>query len=234
MNNPTHPSSASSTHNPDAPETPAELAESTPTGKGIARRFRGFLPVVVDVETAGFNANTDALLEIAAVPIHMHEDGRVYPGETVSAHVEPFPGANLEPSALAFTGIDPHHPLRIAEPEGKALKKIFEPIRNILKGSGCSRAILVGHNPAFDLAFVKAAVARTGIKRNPFHQFSTFDTATLGGLAYGQTVLARAIAAAGIEWNNNEAHSAVYDTEKTAELFCVIVNRWKELGGGPL
>lgn len=218
--------------NPDAPETAAELAEPTPTGSRIARRFRGFLPVVVDVETAGFNSETDALLEIAAVPIHMDENGLVYPGDTVSAHVKPFPGANLEESALAFTGIDPHHPLRIAEEEGPALKKIFEPIRNILKGSGCSRAILVGHNPAFDLAFVKAAVERTGIKRNPFHQFSTFDTATLGGLAYGQTVLARAIAAAGIEWDNNEAHSAVYDTEKTAELFCKIVNSWKALSDG--
>ena len=222
------------TVNPDSPESPEELVEPMPVGSGIARRFRGFLPVVVDVETAGFNADTDALLEIAAVPIHMGDDGLVYPGDTISAHVEPFPGANLEASALAFTGIDPHHPLRIAEPEGKALKKIFEPIRNMLKGSNCSRAILVGHNPAFDLAFVKAAVERTGIKRNPFHQFSTFDTATLAGLAYGQTVLARAIAAAGIEWDNNEAHSAVYDTEKTAELFCAIVNRWKELGGGPL
>ncbi len=215
--------------NPDAPETPEELTAPAPKGSGIARRFRGFLPVVVDVETAGFNAATDALLEIAAVPIHMDDAGRVYPGETVSAHVKPFPGANLEESALAFTGIDPHHPLRIAEEEGPALKKIFEPIRHILKGSGCTRAILVGHNPAFDLAFLKAAVERTGIKRNPFHQFSTFDTATLAGLAYGQTVLARAIAAAGIEWDNNEAHSAVYDTEKTAELFCAIVNRWKAL-----
>ncbi len=214
--------------NPDSPpENGAKIQRSTP----IARRFRGFLPVVVDVETGGFNAETDALLEIAAVPILMDDEGRVYPGETVSAHVKPFPGANLDPSALAFTGIDPHHPLRIAEEEGPALKKIFEPVRNILKGSGCTRAILVGHNPAFDLAFLKAAVARTGIKRNPFHQFSTFDTATLAGLAYGQTVLARAIAAAGIEWDSSRAHSAVYDTEKTAELFCKIVNTWDALQG---
>ena len=211
--------------NPDTPpEDGAKIKRSSP----IARRFRGFLPVVVDVETAGFNADTDALLEIAAVPIHMNDSGQVYCGETISAHVEPFPGANLDPAALAFTGINPHHPLRIAMPEGKALKKIFDPVRDILKGSGCSRAILVGHNPGFDLAFVKAAVARTGVKHNPFHQFSTFDTATLAGLAFGQTVLARAIAAAGIEWDNSQAHSAVYDTEKTAELFCRIVNLWGE------
>ncbi len=212
--------------NPDSPESAAEPHDIEPLKTGIARRFRGFLPVVVDVETAGFNAETDALLEIAAVPIHMNDEGIVYAGQTVSAHVTPFPGANLDPAALAFTGIDPHHPLRISEAEGPVLKKIFEPIRNAIKGSGCTRAILVGHNPAFDLAFLKAAVARTGIKRNPFHQFSTFDTATLGGLVFGQTVLARAIAAANIEWNSSRAHSAVYDTEKTAELFCKIVNMW--------
>lgn len=218
--------------NPDAPESAAELAEPAPIGKGIAQRFRGFLPVVVDVETGGFNAETDALLEIAALPILMDPHGRMVPGEMVSAHVQPFPGANLEASALAFTGIDPHHPLRIAEAEGPALKKIFEPIRRLLKTTGCTRAILVGHNPAFDLAFIKAAIERTGVKRNPFHQFSTFDTATLSGLAYGQTVLARAVAAAGIEWDNNQAHSAVYDTQKTAELFCAIVNRWENRDQG--
>ena len=199
----------------------------------IAERFRGFLPVVVDVETAGFNAQTDALLEIAAVTLRIDLNGNLQPHETHSAHVKPFPGANLEASALAFTGIDPHHPLRIALNEVEALQKIFDPVRKAVKASGCTRAILVGHNPAFDLSFLKAAVERTGIKRNPFHHFSTFDTATLSGLAYGQTVLARAMNAAKIDWDDSQAHSAVYDTEKTAELFCAIVNRWKALGGEP-
>jgi len=204
-----------------------------PMKTAIAERFRGFLPVVVDVETAGFNAETDALLEIAAVTLRMDLNGNLQPHETHSAHVKPFPGANLDAAALAFTGIDPHHPFRIDVNEAEALRKVFAPVRAAVKESGCTRAILVGHNPAFDLSFVKAAVARTQIKRNPFHQFSTFDTATLGGLVYGQTVLARAIAAAGIEWDDNEAHSAVYDTEKTAELFCAMVNKWKALGGEP-
>jgi len=207
---------------------------NTPLMKtAIAERFRGFLPVVVDVETAGFNAETDALLEIAAVTLRMDLNGNLQPHETHSAHVKPFPGANLDAAALAFTGIDPHHPFRIDVDEAEALRKVFAPVRAAVKESGCTRAILVGHNPAFDLSFVKAAVERTQIKRNPFHQFSTFDTATLGGLVYGQTVLARAIAAAGIDWDDNEAHSAVYDTEKTAELFCAMVNKWKALGGEP-
>lgn len=192
----------------------------------MTNRFRGFLPVVVDVETAGFNSQTDALLEIAAVLVRYDEKGKIYPHETLWTHVQPFEGANLDQASLAFNGIDPHHPFRFAVSEREALRKIFEPIRKALKEVDCTRAILVGHNPAFDLGFLKAAVDRTGVKRNPFHNFSTFDTATLGGLAFGQTVLARAVKAAGIDWDNNNAHSARYDAEKTAELFCKIVNLW--------
>lgn len=195
----------------------------------IDRRFRGFLPVVVDVETAGFNADTDALLEVAAIIIDMDDQGFVHPGIAVDCHVAPFADANLDPKALAFTGIDPHHPFRFAKPEKEALEEVFKPIRQALKQHACTRAILVGHNAFFDLAFINAAVERTGIKRNPFHPFSTFDTVSLAGLAYGQTVLAKAVVAAGIEWDGNAAHSALYDTQKTAELFCAVINRWREL-----
>lgn len=194
--------------------------------KLMSNRFRGFLPVVVDVETAGFNAKTDALLEIAAVTLEFDERKQLTVADTYSAHVQPFPGANLDESSLAFTGIDPHHPFRFAVSEFDALKTVFEPIRQLVKDQACTRAILVGHNPAFDLSFLKAAVDRSGIKRNPFHHFSTFDTVTLSALAYGQTVLARAMKAADIEWDNDSAHSAKYDAEKTAELFCKIVNSW--------
>jgi len=194
----------------------------------IARRFRGFLPVVVDIETAGFNAKRDALLEIAAVTLDMDEQGFIGRRETIACHVEPFPGANLEAESLAFTGIDPYNPFRMAKPERDALELIFKPVRRLIRSSGCNRAILVGHNAAFDLSFLNAAVGRTGIKRNPFHPFSTFDTVPLAGMAFGQTVLARAVEAAGFEWDNDKAHSAIYDTEKTADLFCSIINRWNE------
>lgn len=204
-----------------------ELVEKSP----LARRFRGFLPVVVDVETAGFNPKTDALLEIAAVIIDMDENGYVYPKTSISCHVEPFPGANLEPAALEFNGIDPDNPLRGAIQERDALAEIFQPVRQQIREHGCNRAILVGHNATFDHAFLFAAAERANIKRNPFHPFSTFDTATLAGLAYGHTVLAKACQLAGIEFSSREAHSALYDTQKTAELFCNIVNRWKDLGG---
>lgn len=195
----------------------------------IAERFRGFLPVVVDVETGGFNCDRDALLEIAVVVIGMDAEGFVFPQPTVSTHVEPFPGANLDPRALEITGIDPDHPFRNAMEERAALDHVFAPVRAAMRAADCQRAILVGHNAGFDLSFLNAAVRRTGHKRNPFHPFSNFDTVTLAGLAYGQTVLARAVAASGESWDANEAHSAVYDTERTAELFCKIVNRWKHL-----
>lgn len=199
----------------------------------ISKRFRGYLPVVIDVETGGFNPKTDALLEIAAVIIDMKSCGDLYLKETIHCNVEPFRGSNMEASALQFTGIDPHSPFRNALSEKMALDKIFTPIRKAIKDTNCTRAILVGHNSSFDHSFVFAAAERTGIKRNPFHPFSSFDTATLSGLAYGQTVLAKACALASIDFNGKEAHSAKYDTEKTAELFCRIVNKWQHLGGWP-
>lgn len=200
----------------------------------MGQRFRGFLPIVVDVETGGFNHHTDALLEISAVMINRHEDGSLSVGESISRHVQPFEGANLEPASLEVNGIDPYHPLRIAYPERDALGHVFSAIRKANKDNECKRAILVGHNAAFDLNFVNAAVERCGIKRNPFHPFSMLDTVSLSALAFGQTVLARAIESANIEWNNDEAHSAVYDAAKTAELFCQIVNQWHTSIGDPV
>jgi len=202
----------------------------------MAERFRGFLPVVVDVETGGFDAQRDALLEIAAVPLAMDADGVLYRQATVSTHVEPFPGANLDPRSLEVTGIDPYNPLRGALSERLALDVIFQTVRDAVRGAQCQRAILVGHNAAFDLGFLNEAVRRCGHKRNPFHPFSCFDTVSLGGLAYGQTVLSKAVLAAGHPFDSREAHSAIYDAERTAELFCTVVNRWRQLelleGGG--
>lgn len=194
----------------------------------MARRFRGFLPVVVDVETAGFDSKTDALLEIAAVLLKIDEKGSMSRAKTIHCHVEPFPGANMNPEALAFNGIDPFHPFRLARMEKDALNDIFTPIKQAVKDHNCTRAILVGHNAFFDLGFLNEAAIRNGIKKNPFHPFSTFDTVTLGGLAYGQTVLARAAKAAGMNWSGDDAHSARYDAEQTAELFCMIVNKWRD------
>jgi ribonuclease T len=196
----------------------------------MVRRFRGFLPVIIDVETGGFNSDTDALLEIAAVTLTIDDTNRIRPELSVSTHVTPFPGANLDAKSLAFIGMtDPYSPLRGALPEREALEHIFTPVRKVVKQHGCTRAILVGHNSAFDLNFLNAAIKRTGIKRSPFHQFSHFDTVSLSALAFGQTVLARAVQAAGLDWDAHAAHSAVYDAERTAALFCTIINLWDSL-----
>ena len=195
----------------------------------LAQRFRGYLPIIVDIETAGFNSKKNALLEIAAVIVELNSDNELAITERYTTHVIPFKNSELDPAALKFNGIDPYHPFRMAIDEKDALDMLFKPIKQALKRNDCTRAILVGHNPAFDIAFLNAAIQRTQIKRSPFHPFSTFDTATLGGLAYKQTVLAKIAQVAGLEWDNEKAHSALYDAEKTAELFCLIVNRWNRL-----
>ncbi|MFG0449926.1 ribonuclease T [Shewanella sp. YQ_9] len=200
----------------------------------LKHRFRGYFPVVIDVETAGFNAQTDALLEIAVTLLKMDTEGNLGIDRTLHFHIEPFEGANLEPEALAFNGIDPNNPLRGAVSEKEAFLEIFKAVKKAQKAADCHRSIIVAHNAAFDHGFVSKAIERNDIKRSPFHPFATFDTATLAGLAIGHTVLAKACALAGIPFDNKEAHSALYDTERTAELFCYIVNRWKALGGWPL
>lgn len=201
---------------------------TAPAIRKLNQRFRGFLPVVVDVETGGFDWNRHALLEIAVQPIDLDENGLMVPGEIASAHLIPAPGTEIDPKSLEITGINLDHPFRFAKPEKEALDHVFAAVRAAVRKHDCQRAILVGHNAHFDLNFLNAAIARTQHKRNPFHPFSVFDTVTLAGVAYGQTVLARAVMAAGLPWNSEEAHSAVYDTERTAELFCKIVNGWSK------
>ena len=186
-------------------------------------RIRGYLPVVIDVETAGFNENTDALLEICAIILGLDDSGKFFPKTTLHFHIEPFKGANIEPSALKFNGIDIDNPFRLAVPEKEALTKIFTCVSDDLLIEECTRAILVGHNAFFDLGFVKATTVRTKLK-SPFHQFSTIDTVSLSALYCGETVLAKAAVKSGIEWDNDQAHSALYDTQKTSELFCQIFN----------
>jgi ribonuclease T len=205
------------------------LMDSTPPKHKVGHRFRGFLPVVVDVETGGFNSQTDALLEVAAVILGVDEDGTLARRQTVFAHVTPFDGANIEKAALEVNGIRIDNPLRLALAEREALDHVFRPIRKAVSENGCKRAVLVGHNAHFDLGFINAAVARTGYKRNPFHPFSVFDTATLAGAALGQTVLARALQVCGFDHDADAAHSAIYDAEKTADLFCLLVNRMRPL-----
>lgn len=200
----------------------------------LKHRFRGYLPVIIDVETAGLNADTDALLELAAITVKMDENGELVPDQKCHFHIQPFEGANINPDSLKFNGIDIDNPLRGAVPENIAIPEMFKMVRQAVKKQGCQRAVIVAHNAAFDQAFVQAAIKRVKAKRDPFHPFALFDTATLAGFMYGQTVLVKACQMAGIDFDGKQAHSALYDTEKTTELFCTMVNRLKALGGFPL
>ena len=196
--------------------------------KNLNTRFAGLLPIVVDVETAGVNHKTDALLEIACVFLTMDDDGLLKPKKTESYHILPFEGANLDLKALEINRIlDPYHPFRFAKQEKEALTELFTIIDEEIQATRCRRAVLVGHNANFDLSFIVEACQRNKL-RNPFHRFTCFDTATLGGFAVGQTILARALRAAKIEFDEKEAHSAIYDAEKTTELFCKIANEFQK------
>lgn len=201
--------------------------------KLMSQRFRGYFPVVVDVETGGFNEKKDALLEIGAVTLKIDENGKMTTNNEYQCHINPFEGANIEADSLQINGIDPHHPFRIAmaKDEETAVREFFRFIHKDMKPQKCKRAIMIGHNTTMDHNFIFAAAERNKISRNPFHPFSTFDTVSLAGLAYGQTVLSRAAQAAGLEWDTREAHTALYDAKMTAELFCIIVNRWAEVSG---
>ncbi|PIE42437.1 MAG: ribonuclease T [Gammaproteobacteria bacterium] len=192
----------------------------------IASRFRGFLPVVVDLETGGFDPNQHALLELAAVVLDMDDKGKLYKKHTIHSHIKPFEGAKIDPEALKVNGIQPNHPLRIAKDEKQALQELFAGLKKHLKETRCSRAIMVAHNAMFDLGFLQAAAARSKLKSSPFHSFSTFDTVTLGGVMTGQTVLARIAEACGLDYDTERAHGARYDAELTADIFCQLVNRW--------
>lgn len=198
----------------------------------IKERFRGFLPVVVDVETAGIEPQKNALLEMCIVLVEMDDKGLLHRGNSHFEHILPFSGAELDQKSLEFNQIDPFQPLRFAVDEKIALERLFKPINEALKKTRCQRAVLVGHNAWFDLLFIKEAIKRTGVK-SPFHAFTCFDTATLAGLIYGQTVLAKAAHAAKIAFDPNEAHSAIYDAEKTADLFCSMINKWRHMSLTP-
>ncbi len=194
----------------------------------MASRFRGYLPVVLDFETGGFDARRHAILEIGIV--HVAFDGALLkPTERWRAAVAPYEGSALDPASLKVTGIDPDDPQRGALEERSALTDMFANVRAAMKAAGCQRALMVAHNAAFDQQFLSEAIARHELKRSPFHPFSFIDTASLAAVAFGHTVLSEACARAGISFDSQQAHSALYDAERTAELFCEVVNRWQEI-----
>ena len=188
----------------------------------LSDRFRGYLPVVVDLETGGFDNSVHPMLELACQFLSL-QDGHLITETLHSWPVAPFAGAEIDPVSLKFTGIDPK---REAADEKTVLTEFFRLVRKAMKTEGCHRAILVAHNASFDQGFLHAACTRSGIKRNPFHPFSSLDTASLAAVAYGHTVLSEACRRAGLAFDEERAHNAAYDAGRTAELFCAVVNAW--------
>ena len=191
----------------------------------LKERFRKFLPVVVDLETGGFDSKKNAILEIA-IQLIDEENSRLVLGEPHRFHIEPFENLNVDKDALEFLKLDLNHPLRVAVEERFALQEIFKIINKQKNKYECSRAILVGHNAFFDHSFLLEACLRNNIKKSPFHPFSLIDTVSLGVLATKQTVLARICNELDISYDNEEAHSAAYDAMVTAQVFCKIINNF--------
>ena len=191
----------------------------------LKNRFRKYLPVVVDIETGGFDPTSNAILEIAITLIE-EENKKLIVGETFRHHIVPFEGSIVEKESLEFTKINLDHPLRNAVTESEALNDLFKIINKAKNKYECSRAILVGHNAHFDNSFLTESLKRNNIKKTPFHKFSVIDTVSLGVLATGQTVLARICDKLNIDYDNDEAHSAAYDTVVTAQVFCSILNKY--------
>ncbi len=77
----------------------------------LKNRFRKYLPVVVDIETGGFDPIVNAILEIAITLIEEKEN-KFVPGETFRHHIQPFEGSIVEKESLEFTKIKLDHPLR--------------------------------------------------------------------------------------------------------------------------
>ena len=191
----------------------------------MSSRFRGFLPVVLDLETGGFDKDIHAVLQIAAVSLAWSAD-RLSIDQVRGWNVIPHPLTRVEEESLRITGIDLADPRRDALNEEDAVRELFRFVRREVRRNGCERAVLTGHNAHFDHGFVMSAAERNGVKRNPFHPFTVIDTASLAAVAYGHTVLSEACARAGIEFEGGRAHAARYDAEATAKLFCLIVNGW--------
>lgn len=191
----------------------------------LNERFRGYLPVVVDLETGGFDNAVNPLLELACTFLHWESDA-LHISSHSRWHVVPFEGCEVNPASLRITGIDLEDPHRGAQDEQTVIREFFKLVRAAMKTHGCHRAIMVAHNASFDQGFLHAACQRISLKRNPFHPFTSLDTASLAAVAYGHTVLSEACQRAGISFDQSLAHNAAYDAERTAQLFCHMVNRW--------
>ena len=186
-------------------------------------RFGGLLPIVVDMETSGINPDSNAILELASIVLYLNDKLDLQCGNFFSCHVRPFPSSKIDPSSMYINTIEIENPFRLALSEEEAINRLFRFVYMNLRNFGCRKAVLVGHNANFDLAFLESARKRYKID-SPFHTFTVIDTATIGAVFYGKTVLANVVNASNMRFNPKLAHSAIYDAKITTDLFCSVTN----------
>lgn len=186
-------------------------------------RIRGFLPVVIDLETGGINPLEHAVLEMCIVIPQWNND-RMLLGSVHHWHIEPHPNTLVDSESLEITGIDLADPTRDAIAEVDAVRACFRVVRKAIREAHCNRAVLTGHNSHFDLDFLRRAAFRSNVGQNPFHPFTVLDTASMSAVRFGQTVLSKVCEEAGIAYDTEQAHSAKYDAVITARLFCWLIN----------
>ena len=113
----------------------------------LSERFRGYLPVVLDLETGGFDHQVNPILELACCFVQMQDDRLSIKGQE-SWNVQPVDGMVVEPASLKVTGIDLDDPHRDAMDEASVLKDFFfgafrnEAVRLPSSDTGGSQRIL--------------------------------------------------------------------------------------------
>jgi len=118
--------------------------------------------VAIDLETTGFDPDADRIIEIGAVRLTAERDGTVVPGQRFVTFVDP--GRALSGAISRITGIHDADLAGATSPE-----TAIAALRDFL-GDGVT---LVGHNVAFDAAFLE----RAGIPELP-----RLDTAELASI----------------------------------------------------
>ena len=166
--------------------------------------------VVFDIETTGFSAVNDRIIEIGAVKV---EGGRIV--DRYSTFVNPERPIPFEIEKL--TGIHDGM-VEDAEVIEDVLPKFME---------FCQDCIMVAHNAEFDMSFIRENCRRQGIER----KFTVVDT-----LAMARSMLPdlknykldTVVEAVGGSLENH--HRAVEDAESTADIFVKFVARLKNMG----